>query len=100
MTITELFDQFLAIAEENDWRQFHTPKNLAAAINVEAGELLEHFQWLDDNEFPCDTDAVGDEIADVFMYLAALCDRLDLDVEQLLTRKIGANRQRFIEADP
>ncbi len=99
MTIAELFDHFLNIAEENDWRQFHTPKNLASAISVEAGELLEHFQWLSDGDFPADIEAAGDEIADIFMYLVALCDRLDLDLEQLIQKKTAANEARFTGVD-
>ena len=71
-------------AEERDWDQFHSPKNLAMALTVEAGELMEHFQWLTEAQSK-QPDAerlaqIADEIADVQVYLIRLADKLDIDI--------------------
>lgn len=86
-------------AAERDWKQFHTPKNLAAALSVEAAELLEPFQWLTNGE----KDELGDaklkevrfEMADVLAYLIQLADRLDVDLYQALLEKIELNRLKY-----
>ena len=86
-------------AVERDWEQFHTPKNLAAALSVEAAELLEPFQWLANGE----KDELGTaklrevrfEMADVLAYLIQLADRLDVDLYQALLEKIELNRVKY-----
>ena len=85
-------DQFV---EERDWNQFHTPKNLAMAMMVEAAELLEHFQWLTPEE-SCNLSAetraeVELEIADVLLFLLRLCDKLGIDPMQAAQRKLELN---------
>ena len=71
-------------AAEREWEQFHSPKNLAAALSVEAGELLEHFQWLSDaasRELPrTKREEISKEVADVFIYLLQLADKLQIDL--------------------
>ncbi len=86
-------------AAERDWKQFHTPKNLAAALSVEAAELLEPFQWLVNGE----KEELGEarlkdvrfEMADVLAYLIQLADRLDVDLYQALIEKIELNRLKY-----
>ncbi|MEV5596720.1 nucleotide pyrophosphohydrolase [Streptomyces sp. NPDC052496] len=88
-------------AAARDWKQYHTPKNLAAALSVEASELVEIFQWLtpeESAEVMSDATAAGrveDEVADVLAYLLQFCDALGIDVLQALAAKIERNETRF-----
>ena len=86
-------------ATDRDWAQFHTPKNLACALSVEAAELLEHFQWLTDAQSqalsPDQTQQVGAEAADVFLYLLQLCDKLGIDLMAAAQLKLVANAQKY-----
>ena len=88
-----------AFAQERDWGQFHTPKNLASALAVEAAELLEHFQWLTEEQSRTLPDEkrvkVGEEIADVLLYLLQLSDKLQIDVMAAAWRKIGLNAEKY-----
>jgi dCTP diphosphatase len=86
-------------AEERDWQQFHSPKNLACALVVEAGELLEHFQWLTEAQSreltPDQRLAVGAEIADVLLYLVQLSSALGIDPVAAAQSKIAVNERRY-----
>lgn len=86
-------------ATERDWNKFHTPKNLAIALSVEASELLEHFQWIDGKEtqqLPAETlAAVREEIADVQVYLARLADKLNIDIFNAVEEKMVKNRENY-----
>lgn len=86
-------------AAARDWDQFHSPRNLATALAVEAAELLEPFQWLTDAEaadLPPDTRAaVEQEMADVLLYLVRLADRLGVDLEQAAFAKIARNAEKY-----
>ena len=86
-------------ARDRDWEQFHTPKNLATALSVEAAELLEHFQWLTDEQSRTLDDAkrtaVGEELADVLLYLLQLADKLDIDLLQAAERKLRLNAEKY-----
>jgi len=86
-------------AAERDWEQFHSPRNLATALIVEAAELLEHFQWMDgpqSEDLAPETRArVELELADVFIYLVRLADRLGVDLMAVAARKIEINEQRY-----
>ena len=97
--LTPLRTRLLQFAQARDWLQFHSPKNLSAALVVEAGELLEHFQWLseeDSRNLPtAKRDAVAAEMADVFVYLLQLSTALDVDLLQAAERKIDLNEQRY-----
>lgn len=94
--LTHRLSQF---AKERDWEQFHSPKNLASALIVEAGELLEHFQWLTEaqsRELPDDKrDAVGAEVADVLLYLLQLAHALGIDPIQAAQSKLEANALKY-----
>ena len=86
-------------AHERDWEQFHSPKNLATALSVEAAELLEHFQWLTDEQSRTLDDAkrtaVGEELADLLLYLLQLADKLDIDPLQAAERKLRLNAEKY-----
>lgn len=79
-------------ARERDWEQFHTPANLAKSIVIESGELLECFQW---NEDEFDLAQVKEELADVLNYCMRLASVLDLDVRQIVLDKIEKNRTKY-----
>jgi NTP pyrophosphatase (non-canonical NTP hydrolase) len=86
-------------AAERDWDQFHTPKNLAIALSVEAAELLEHFQWVPETESialkPVQKAKVREEIADVLLYLIRLADKLDIELVDAATQKIQINTEKY-----
>ncbi len=88
-------------AEERDWNRFHSPKNIATALAVEAAELLENFQWLTEEESrhlpkrPEDYRAVREEIADVQIYLLRLADLLDIGLEDAVRDKLGKNAEKY-----
>jgi len=88
-----------AFVAERDWDQFHTPKNLAMALVAEAGELVEHFQWLtpeQSSNLPAEVRAeVELEIADVLLFLLRLCDKLDIDPTVAAEKKLELNRQKY-----
>lgn len=88
-----------AFAEERDWEQFHSPKNLAMALAGEVGELLEHFQWKTQAESAEleaeDRPEVEDELADVLLYLVRLADKLDVDLLAAAERKLGKNAAKY-----
>lgn len=96
----ELLIQALrAFASARDWEQFHTPKNLASALSVEAAELLEHFQWLTEAQSQSlsvdKKEQVAAEAADVFLYLLRLCDTLGIDLLAAAQRKLVVNGEKY-----
>lgn len=97
--LAELTAELRRFAKERDWDQFHSPKNLAAALSVEAGELLEHFQWLTEQqsrELPPDKrEAIALELADVLLYLLRLSDQLGIDLTDAARRKIKINAGKY-----
>lgn len=97
--LAALRDALRKFAEERDWDQFHSPKNLASALAVEAAELLEPFQWLTEeqskNLTPAQLSAVQEEMADVLLYLIRLADRLDVDLVKAAEQKIEINARRY-----
>jgi len=88
-----------AFAQEREWEQFHSPKNLAAALSVEAAELLEHFQWLTEEQSrslpDVKRDAVAEEVADVFLYLLQLSDKLGIDPLDAARKKLQLNALKY-----
>jgi len=85
--------------EERDWDQFHTPKNLSMALIAEAAELVEHFQWLTPDQSlrlaPDIQAEVELELADIFLYLLRMADRLDCDLVAAANKKIGINETKY-----
>ncbi len=97
--LERLREQLRDFAAARDWNQFHSPKNLAMALSAEAGELLEIFQWLTEEQSrsltPEAQAAASDEIADVLLYLIRLSDRLGIDPIAAAKRKIAANAEKY-----
>jgi len=95
--LTELRDLVRAFVQERDWDQFHTPKNLAVSLSVEAAELLEPFQWLATGEdlAPAKLEQVRHEIADVLVYLIRLADKLDVNLAEAVRDKLEHNRGKY-----
>jgi dCTP diphosphatase len=95
----ELRDTLRKFCAERDWDQFHSPKNLASALSVEAAELLEHFQWLTEAESkdlpPAKLAEVRDEMADVLVYLVRLADKLDVNLLDAAAQKIEKNAAKY-----
>ena len=95
----ELRDAVQQFIGERDWDQFHTPKNLATALSVEASELLEPFQWLvsgDKQELGEKKFAsVRHEMADVFVYLLCLAEKLDVNLREAVLEKLEINRAKY-----
>jgi len=87
--------------DAREWSQFHTPKNLAAAIAIEAAELQERFLWKTDKQIDREVqagpkrDAVVEEIADILLFALLLADRLDIDVGTAITTKLAANELKY-----
>lgn len=86
-------------ADERDWDQFHSPKNLSMALIAEAAELVEHFQWLTEeqsNSLPPDKlSEVRDELADIQMYLIRIADKLNVDLLAAVNDKIKVNEAKY-----
>ena len=97
--LLELRDRLRAFAAERDWDQFHSPKNLAIALSVEASELLEHFQWVSGAESaslpPPTLEEVRQEMADVLLYLVRLADKLDIDLLEAAEKKLEINASKY-----
>lgn len=88
----QTIDRILKFTEDRDWDQFHTPANLAKSISIEAGELLECFQWSDDNY---DLQAVKEELADVMVYCIDMLDKLKLDADEIINAKMDKNEAKY-----
>lgn len=91
MSDRDVHAELAAFVAERDWAQFHTPENLAKSISIEAGELLECFQWSADAE----VDRVADELADILTYSYLLAARLGLDPEEAILTKLARTRDKY-----
>lgn len=87
----KLIEALREFNEERDWDQFHTPENLAKSISIEAGELLECFQW--DNNF--DKEHLCEELADVLSYCIMLADRLEVSIEEIVLDKLEKTKKKY-----
>ncbi|MEK6673037.1 MAG: nucleotide pyrophosphohydrolase [Nitrospirota bacterium] len=101
MNICDIQQKLRKFAEDRNWHQFHSPKNLSMALTAEAAELLEIFQWLTEEQSKeivnseKDMAAVREEIADVFIYLSRLADKLNIDIEKEVIAKIALNEKKY-----
>ena len=93
-TLTTLRDALRRFAVERDWNQYHSPKNLAISVSLEAAELLEHFQWSGEAA-PGAKQEIAHEMADVLLYLVRLADRLDIDLLEAAARKMELNAIKY-----
>ena len=98
-SIAELTSNINAFCDARDWRQFHNPKDMAVSINIEAAELLEHFQWKNAAECEAHIEAnrevVADEVADVAIYLFEMAELLELDLGAEMIRKLRKNAVKY-----
>jgi len=98
-SLTALSHHLADFARQRDWEQFHSPKNLSMALIGEAAELVEHFQWLSEEQsLNIDADKkeeVALELADILIYLVRTAERLDIDVVDAAWRKIDINEKRY-----
>ena len=98
-SLNQIKERLREFAAERDWDQFHSPKNLAMALIVEAAELVEHFQWLKEEESsalaPDKLEEVGQELADIQIYLIRLADKLDIDLLSAVGAKMALNEKKY-----
>lgn len=99
MDFTELQARLRQFADERHWEPYHSPKNLAMALSVEAAELLEHFQWLSESESANMSDqtraGIAEEIADIQIYLAIIAGKLGIDIDDAVEQKIAKNAKKY-----
>jgi len=91
--IKNITEKLIAFRDERDWAQFHNPKDLAVALNIEAGELLEAFLWK--NSIDADKEKVKEELADVFAYAFLIAAKYGFDVEEIVSEKINKNAAKY-----
>ncbi|HSR30133.1 MAG TPA: nucleotide pyrophosphohydrolase [Anaerolineae bacterium] len=100
-TVGDLRQAVAAFVDARDWQPFHSPKNLSMSITIEAGELMERFQWLTTEEAqdavqePGEKAAAADELADILIYCLSLSNALDLDVSSAVLGKLQTNEHRY-----
>jgi NTP pyrophosphatase (non-canonical NTP hydrolase) len=99
MNLDELTQRLHRIRDTNDWRPFHSPKNLAMAASVEMAELVEIFQWKTEDQsrqLPADELAhAGQEVGDIVLYLLLMCSELGLDMNEVVSAKLADSERRF-----
>jgi dCTP diphosphatase len=97
--VNDLRGNIKAFIEERDWEQFHSPKNLAMALSVEVAEIVEHFQWLTEEQSrnlpPEKLAEIREEIGDVMIYLTELADKLGVDPVEAAKAKVTINGQKY-----
>lgn len=100
-TVAELRQAVAAFIAGRDWERFHTSKNLAMSIAIEAAEIMEHFQWgtIEEDQKLMEDDAVraevGDELADVLIYCLSFANQAGIDVSEVVRGKFACNEERF-----
>lgn len=99
MEINKIKNILKKFSEDRDWEQFHSPKNLAMALSVEASELVEIFQWLTEEQSYNLSDSkkqhTKEEIADIAIYLLRICMKLDIDLEEAILEKMKKNEEKY-----
>lgn len=91
--MNDILDALKQFRDERDWEQFHNPKDLSLALNIEAGELLEAFLWKSPED--ADREKIKEELADVFAFAFLLADACQLDVKEIVLEKIEKNRTKY-----
>lgn len=102
MDLESYYERLEKFAQDRDWEKFHSPKNLAMALSVECGELMEYFQWMtetESRELKSDKgqkkQQVSEELVDVFLYTLRLCQQLDVDLPREIEKKMQKNAQKY-----
>ena len=97
--LQEFMDKIVAFRDERDWKQFHTPKDLAISLMLEAAEVAEHFQWKNAEEIAAyattKRDALGDELADVLSYLLLISNEFGIDLAEAFRRKTAKAAEKY-----
>lgn len=97
--LKELTYEAVTFRDERDWKQFHNPKDLAISLILEAGEVMEHFQWKNTKEIEQHIkekkDEIGDELADVFLHLLLMSHDMDIDLIKAFHTKMEQNRKKY-----
>lgn len=101
MDLKQIIAQYNELCEDNDWQVFHTPKNLASAVAVSASKILQHYQWITEEEsitlgrIPQSQARIEAEITETFFYLLALANRSGIDLEQAIAKKAKRDAEDF-----
>lgn len=90
--LQDILDKLIKFRDERNWKQFHTPENLAKSISIEANELLENYQWGSQN---ADIENIKEEVADIFGYLLLICEELKIDLIDETNNKINRNSTKY-----
>jgi len=90
--LKDILNKLIKFRDERNWKQFHTPENLAKSISIEANELLENYQWGSQN---ADINNIKEELADIFGYLLLLCKELNIDLISVTNNKIEENSKKY-----
>jgi len=88
----DTYNRLMKFRDDRDWSQFHTGENLAKSLMIEAGELLEVFQWTEEEK---SIDKVKEELADVFMYAMLIADHYHLDIDEIINVKMDSNEKKY-----
>ncbi|MED4226509.1 nucleotide pyrophosphohydrolase [Neobacillus cucumis] len=92
----EIQKKILSFRDERDWKKYHNEKDLAISISLEASELLENFQWKTSEEALAESrENIKDEIADILIYLIQLADKMDINLDEEVTRKLIKNAEKY-----
>jgi len=93
--IDDLMEEVKEFRDERNWEKYHTPKNLALSISVEAAELLELFQWKEDSLKNIEKERLEEEMADIMIYLLALSEISGVDLKKSVKEKMEKNKERY-----
>jgi len=93
--LEDLIEEVKDFRDKRNWKKYHTPKNLALSISIEAAELLELFQWKEDSLKNVDEERLEEEMADIMIYLLALSEITDVDLKEAVKTKLEKNRKKY-----
>ena len=88
----DIIDKLIKFRDDRNWKQFHTPENIAKSIVLEAAELLENFQWKNDS---VDIENIKDELADIMTYCLYMCETYELDIKTIINEKMTKNEKKY-----
>ncbi|MBZ5753277.1 MULTISPECIES: nucleotide pyrophosphohydrolase [Metabacillus] len=92
----KIYQTILEFRDERDWKKYHTPKDLAISISLEANELLENFQWKNSEEAIAESKQnIKEEMADILIYLIQMADKLEIDIEEEVYQKLEKNALKY-----
>jgi len=100
MDLQQILKQYNTLCEDNDWQVYHTPKNLASAITVQAAKILEHFQWVTEEEslslglIPARKKQISEEISSTFFLLLALTNKTGINLEEAIAAKAASDQEK------